>query len=129
MKKILLMLMFVLTATISHAQNIQWYKSTSFASKPYNAPSWSDWQASNVKICINMLNDTITIYSPNVQQYKVIQQVQAPYDDSGVQVKYLVKNTIGQTLYVRMRIENNGNSQLYVDFADASIVYNIIRIE
>ena len=129
MKKIFLTLMFVLFASISFAQNIQWYQATSFASKPYNSASWSDWQSSTVKICININNDTITIYSPQTQYYQVISQVQAPYDADGVQVRYVVRNVLNQTLYVRLRIENNGNSQLYVDFADGSIVYNIRRIE
>lgn len=60
--------------------------------------------------------------------YKLIRQVPAEYDSSGVQEKYLVVDPYGYNYYIRLRIEKNGNSQLYVDASDGSIVYNVRRI-
>ena len=52
-----------------------------------------------------------------------------PDDNTGTQVRFYVRNIYGYYGYVRLRIENNGNSQLYVDFSDGSIVYNVRRTE
>ena len=30
--------------------------------------------------------------------------------------------------YIRLRIERNGNSQIYIDFADVMWVYNVVRV-
>ena len=128
MKKIVILLTTILISVSAFAQNTQWFQSTSFAYKEAYSSTWSDWQPSNVKICFDFINQTITIYSPQVQIYKVIRQVPAPKDNSGYQEKYLVMDPNGFYYYVRLRIENSGNSQLYVDANDASIVYNVRRI-
>ena len=128
MKKFIITLILAIATTTAFAQTQQWFQATSFSSKPANSPTWSDWEPSTVKICFNFVDNTITIYSPQIQYYQVIQQVPAPYDSNGVQEKYLVRGANGYNYYVRLRIENNGNSQLYVDANDGSIVYNVKRI-
>jgi hypothetical protein len=51
------------------------------------------------------------------------------YDDGGgVQIKFSVIDQDGDRGTVRLRIQNDGNSQLYVDFADIMWVYNVYRI-
>lgn len=126
-KKILALLSFCIMTTICFGQ-VQWYRATSFASKTVNSSYWSAWEASNVQMMFNLTTDQIVIYSPVTQRYNVIRQVEAPYDNSGTQVRFLVTNSGGYYGYVRLRIENNGNSQVYVDFTDGSIVYNVRRI-
>ena len=126
-KKILALLSFCIMTTICFGQ-VQWYRATSFAAKPSTSYTWSAWEASNVQMLFNLNTDVITIFSPVKQVYKVIQQVEAPYDDSGSQIRFQVRNAAGYYGYVRLRIENNGNSQVYVDFVDGSIVYNVRRI-
>lgn len=128
MKKIVILLTTILISVSAFAQNTRWFQSTAFAYKEAYSSTWSDWQPSNVKICFDFNNQTITIYSPQVQIYKVIRQVPAPKDNSGYQEKYLVMNPNGFYYYVRLRIEKSGYSQLYVDANDASIVYNVRRI-
>ena len=127
MKKFILTLLFAVVTSSAFAQTTQWFQATGFAAKPSYSTTWSDWEPSDVKICFDFVNQTITIYSPQIQQYRVIQQVQAPYDSNGVQEKYLVRGLNGYNYYIRLRIEKNGNSQLYVDANDGSIVYNVVR--
>lgn len=129
MKKILILLTTILISVSAFAQNTQWFQSTDFAYREAYSSTWSDWQPSNVKICFDFTNQTITIYSPQIQIYKVIRQVPAPRDNSGYQEKFQVMALNGFYYYVRLRIENSGNSQLYVDANDGSIVYNVRRIQ
>lgn len=128
MKRFIVIITLMLVSMSAFAQGTQWFQATSFASKPSYSSTWSDWEPSDVKIKFDYVNQTITIYSPRLQHYRVIRQVPAAYDSSGVQEKYLVMDSNGYNFYVRLRIENNGNSQLYVDAGDGSIVYNVRRI-
>jgi len=128
MKKFLISVFLAVASVTCFAQTQQWFQATSFAAKPSYSPTWSDWESSTVKICFDFVNQTITIYSPQIQIYKVIRQVPAPRDNSGYQEKYQVMGQNGYYYFVRLRIENNGNSQLYVDANDGSIVYNVVRI-
>ena len=127
MKRIITSLFFTLIAITSFAQ-VQWYQATSFASKPAYG-EWSPWELSNVKISLNLSTDEIWILSPTRQYYQVIETMPQPYDNGGRQIRFKVLDKNGCYGYVRLRVEYNGNSQLYVDFADLSIVYNVVRIE
>ena len=127
MKRIITSLIFTLIAITSFAQ-VQWYQATSFASKPAYG-EWSAWEKSNVKMYINFSTDEIVIFSPTRQYYQVVDVMSPPYDATGDQVKFKVIDRNGYYGYVRLRGEYNGNCQLYVDFADLSIVYNVVKIE
>lgn len=127
MKKFIITLALVLVSIASFAQNVQWFQATSFAYKPAYG-SWTDWEPSTVKIAFNFSDNTIVIYSPQTQIYAVIRQVPADYDPNGIQEKYYVVNANGSYGYIRLRIEKNGNSQIYIDYSDVSLVYNVRRI-
>lgn len=127
MKKFIITIMLAIASTTAFAQTQMWLKATAFAMKPSYSSTWSEWESSTVRICFDFIDNTITIYSPQIQYYQVIKQVPAPYDSSGVQEKYLVRGINGYNYYIRLRIEKNGNSQLYVDANDGSIVYNVKR--
>ena len=89
---------------------------------------WSDWQRSSVKIVLDLNNDMITIYSPTTQYYKVVQFVGVKNDNSGgTQSVFNVIDADGDRAVIRLRIQADGTSQLYVDFADAMWVYGNIR--
>lgn len=129
MRKLLFMLMLLFTLSSSDviAQNVQWYQTTEFAYK-LKGYEWSDWQTARMGVKIDLSQDKITIYSRDVQIYRVISSVDPPYDPNGQQVKFRVIDQDGDYGYVRLRIEDNGNSQIYVDFNDISWVYNVVRI-
>ena len=133
MKKILLTLALVLCTLGTFAQSsILWFRTTEFAwkQKEYEVWSdWSDWEDSNMKVKFDLKKDQIVIFSPNVQIYNVLKIEEPPYDPNGQQVKYRVIDQDDDFGYIRLRIENNGNSQIYVDFADVKWVYNVIRTQ
>ena len=129
MRKLLFMFMLLFTLTSSDviAQNVQWYQTTEFAYK-LKGYDWSDWEPTKMNVKMDLSQDKITIYSNDVQIYRVISTETPPYDPSGQQVKFGIVDQDGDYGYLRLRIENNGNSQIYVDFNDISWVYNVIRI-
>lgn len=142
MRKILVMLLMFLTLSVTAQatkyvletlkteiveQNEQWYQTTEFAYK-LEGQDWSRWYDSKITIKFIMNQDKIIIYSDDPQIYRVIATMDPPYDPSGQQVKFKVIDQDGDYGYLRLRVENSGNSQIYIDFSDISWVYNVIRM-
>ena len=129
MKKIILGIIVVLfTAIPSFAQIIN-FKATSVAIKE-KGYQWSDWKRCNILITFNLKTDKVVIYSKSIQIYKVLTTGENFTDESGgEQVKYRVIDQDDDLGSMRLRVETNGNSQIYIDFADVSWVYNVIRID
>ena len=109
------------------------YKSTGFAYRTTDAydrwSNWSSWESSDLLITINMDNDYVTIYSQQTQIYRITEYVGKYNDNSGgTQMEFKFVDQDGDKGTMRLRKESNGNSQLYIDFANIMWVYNITRI-
>lgn len=131
MKKFLTALLLSVVCLTAAAQT-QWYRATEFAYKYVNDygywTAWSAWQPSDVSISIDLDEDIVTIYSKSKQVYYVYNYDGWTYDTGGG--KYIQYSVIDQDRdygKIRLRVESNGNSQLYVDFANCSWVYNVRR--
>ena len=124
-----MMFAFLLSVVAASAQ-VQYYRSTGYAQADvYNGRYvWGEWKSSNVTITLNLNTDIITIYSPRTQIYRVISVGDAYVDESGGrQVPFKVIDQDGDRGTIRLRIEANGNSQIYVDFSNIAWVYNVVR--
>ena len=132
MKKLLLTLIFLLGFISVNAQTYR-YKAQNFAYKYVNDngywTKWSDWKSCNILITIDTDDDIITIYSRTPQVYVITDYIRTYTDSSnGRQMEFKVIDQDRDIGNVRIRIEANGTSQLYVDFNDVSWVYgNITR--
>lgn len=119
------------TFSIANAQ-IQWYKTSEVAIKYKKAngywTSWSDWERCICDVKFDLDRDIIVIYSNETQVYKVLYTMTPPRDSSGTQVQFKVIDQDGDYGTLRLRVENNGNSQIYIDFADVMWVYNVRRV-
>lgn len=128
MKKIVLGIILALFMSIPSFSQIINFKATSVAIKEVGY-RWSDWQKCDILITFNLRTDKVVIYSRSIQIYKVLTQGQSYIDESGgEQVKYDVIDQDDDLGDMRLRVERNGNSQIYIDFADVSWVYNVVRI-
>lgn len=128
MKKILLMMVMLFSISLVTSAQTYYYRTTSFAIKEKPYGNWSDWEASNILITINYNTDIVRIYSPKTQVYKITQWIRNYIDENGGrQVEFKFIDQDGDRGHMRLRIERNGNSQLYVEFADIMWVYNLYR--
>lgn len=133
-KKIIFTIILLFSFLTSFAQ-IQWYRATSFAmANVYNGRYvWGDWEKSNVNICFNLGTDVITIYSPRTQTYRIYgtyNNGKAYSDNSGGRnVKFYVIDQDYDKGELRLRVESNGNSQIYIDFNNIAFVYNVVRTQ
>ncbi len=127
------MIALILSVLGSFAQqNIVWFRTTEFSWKQKNEygswTNWSDWEPSNIKVKFDLSKDQVFIYSSSIQIYTIIHEEESPYDDSGTQIKFRVVDQDDDYGHLRLRQENNGNSQIYIDFSNIKWVYNVRRL-
>ena len=132
MRKYFFILLAVMLFGVSNSAEAQTYsyRAFQFSIKYLNDngtwTNWSAWQDVNIKVKIDFDEDIIIIYSKRPQVYQVISEGESYTDSSGgQQVKFKVVDQDEDYGTVRLRIEKNGNSQLYVDFSDVMWVYNV----
>lgn len=133
MKKWLIAFVLIIATALSASAEYQWYKATSYAYRYTNDygrwTEWTDWMSCNISISFDMDDDVITIYGNKTQIYVITDTKGSGTDPSGGQ--YVSFRVIDQDYdygTVRLRVETNGNSQIYVDFANVMWVYNVRRI-
>lgn len=136
MKKFLLTLVLMLSLSFSVPVEVKaqiyTYRTTGYAIKKVNSygnwTDWSAWQDSDLSMVINFNTDMVTIYSPKTQRYKITEFVRNFTDDSGgKQVEFVFIDQDGDRGHMRLRIETNGNSQIYIEFSNIIWVYNVRR--
>ena len=133
MKKYLLILLCFIS--ISGYAQVQWYRTTQYAEATVinNRYYWGDWESSNMRLCIDVDNDQIIVYSPRIQIYQVygVYNNGQPYvdDSGGTNIKFYVIDQDYDRGNIRLRVEKNGNSQIYIDFSNVAWVYNVVRTQ
>lgn len=131
MKKILFTLVLLFSFITIQAQVYQ-YRTTEYAYQQTNSNGkwgeWSDWQDSDMLMIINYNTDIVTIYSPTTQRYQITKFIRKYTDNSGgQQVEFAFVDQDGDKGHMRLRIEKNGNSQVYIDFNNIRWCYNVKR--
>ena len=109
------------------------YKTTHFAMKQLSNgrwTDWTDWQVSNMLVTIDWTNDVVKIFSPVPQVYYLTEFVREFTDDSGgKQYEFNFIDQDDDKGSMRLRMERNGSSQLYIEFANLMWVYVVRKIE
>lgn len=123
MKKFILIFALLLGLTTTYAQNVSYVTAYEVAIKIDGY--WSEWQPCKVPIKIDLDNDKITIYSNEVQIYRVIGDAETPSDNNGQQIAFIVIDQDGDRGRFRFRVQNNGVKQVYVDFTNISWCYSV----
>lgn len=121
---------FVFTTEVQ--AQVYTYRTTGYAYKKVNSygnwTNWSDWLKSDMRMVINFNTDVVTIYSPKTQVYKITEFIRNFTDSSGgKQVEFAFVDQDGDRGHMRLRIETNGNSQVYIEFSNIIWCYNVRR--
>lgn len=128
MRKRLLTLLVGLIIGISAFSQTVWFTAFQFAYRETDWSSWSPWQTCNIDVKFDYDTDQIIIYSRVTQVYQVYTYDGEKTDyDGGEQVQFGVIDQDNDRGKIRLRVERNGNSQIYVDFLNVHWVYNVRR--
>lgn len=133
MKRLVSVILLFFSMCCYAGDNIRYYETTSFSMKRVvngEWTDWSEWEESGMIITLNMTKDVIEILSPKAQIYNITEHGDCYIDqDGGRNVNFSFVDQEGYKGVIRLRIEKNGNSQMYVEYANIMWVYNLIRIE
>ena len=124
--------MLIFTSVSINAQSYKAFQSAYKTNSGYGWSNWSDWKTINVTIYMDTANDMISIYTDTAQIFKINSTYNNgnAYTDAsgGSNIKFsAVRLSDYHRCDIRLRIETNGNSQIYVDYRDCMIVFNVIR--
>ncbi len=128
MKKLFFLIMVLFSICSLKAQTYKYYTNC-FAYKLYENnrwTDWSDWQDSHMLVVISLDRNIINIYSETMQEYDIYEYNGEEKDkDGGTSLLFNCVNRDGLRCQVRLRIQSDGNKQLYVDFNDLMWVYGL----
>lgn len=129
MKKVITLFALLLLCTGMYA-DVWKYTATAISAKYTNVygnwTDWSDWEYCNILVVINTNTSRINIYSKETQEYDII-GVDDEYIDNtgGTNYPFECVDAEGKRCGIRLRIQSNGQEQLYVGYSDFMLVYNI----
>lgn len=126
MKRILLFLIMLFSLNLARAE--EYYRAQYFAYRCYENGSWtnwSEWQPSKVLISIDYYKEVIEIYTELEQKY-IILATEDQYTDAkgGSQIELSVVDQDKDIGIIRVRVQENGVTQLYVEFNNIMWVYS-----
>lgn len=125
MKKLLLVLLLFLSVN-AYSQVSKYYSDfSSYKSLSSNNiwNDWTDWERCDAKIKIDLDSDTITI---NDSKYYIDKYVETVVDSNSKTIKYLVIRYDNKSCFIRIREQEDGVKQLYLDYDDIVYVYNLV---
>lgn len=133
MKRFVFVILVFFSVCCYAGDSIRYYETTSFSMKKVvngEWTDWSEWEDSGMIITMNITKDVVEILSPKAQIYNITENKGLYIDqEDGRNVNFSFVDQDGYKGTMRLRIEQNGNSQLYVEYANIMWVYNLIRIE
>lgn len=127
MKKRLITLLVGLIIGITAYSQVVWFNAFQFAYRESDWSSWTPWTTCDIDVKFDYDADLIVIYSQRTQVYRVYNYDGQVADYGGEQVQFSVIDQDDDRGKIRLRVEKNGNSQIYIDFLNVSWVYNVIR--
>ena len=133
MKRLVSVILLFFSIYCYAGDSIRYYETTSFSMKKVVKEEWTDWsewEDSGMIITMNLTKDVVEILSPKAQIYNITENKGLYFDqEDGRNVNFSFVDQDGDKGTMRLRIEKNGNSQMYIEYANVMWVYNLIRVE
>jgi hypothetical protein len=136
LKTQLLTILFILTFSFSHSQ-VTKFKTTSGSTKIFNENTqrWKDWEkltnGADILITLDITNERIKIFSKTEQVFDIIKYFDKKTDDDGDDIiSFQCVDQDGLKCKIRFVILNSqeGRKQVYIDYSDMIILYNIYTL-
>lgn len=135
MKRFFFLFALMVMATVNATAEKLPFRTTSvsFATiDDYGTYHWGDWEKCNVRVTIDTDDDIVTIYSKEKQVYYIYDTYNDgdPVSDGqgGEIIKFFIVDQDSDEGEMRLRIDSDGDTQLYIDFENCAWVYNIVAL-
>lgn len=130
LKRLVIVLIVALVSISASAETLS-FRTQAYSERTLRGGSWSSWSKwydSNMLITMNLSTDIVTVYSPKVQQYRIIDYGQTYYSDGCQCVDYHFYDQDGDRGTMSLVIKPSGQSEIYIRFANIQWSYIVIRI-
>ncbi|MFM2369273.1 MAG: hypothetical protein RL619_1573 [Bacteroidota bacterium] len=133
-KKIYIVLLFlVLGLQHSYSQNYK-FKTSGFSVLEKNEKGkwgkWSDLDLVNILVTLDTNKNRIIIYSQVIQLFEIIDYQATEENDTDIVYSFTCKDNNGDncTLSIITRKKQDNRKQLYINYDDRIVVYNIFNM-
>ena len=117
----------------SYSQNYK-FKTSGFSVLEKNEKGkwgkWSDLDLVNILVSLDTNKDRIIIYSQAIQLFEIIDYQPTEENDTDIVYSFTCKDNLGEdcTLSIITRKKQDNRKQLYVNYQNRIIVYNIFNM-
>ena len=117
----------------SYSQNYK-FKTSGFSVLEKNEKGkwgkWSDLDLVNILVSLDTNKDRIVIYSQIIQLFEIIDYQATEENDTDIVYSFTCKDNNGEdcTVSIITRKKQNNRKQLYVNYENRIIVYNIFNM-
>lgn len=130
MKKLLFLCSFLMMCGMTVANDVLKWQATELAYKTTdnwgNWSDWSDWEDVSILVVINTATDRVNIYSSEPQEYDIYDYEEEEKDyEGGTSVTFHCVDANGVRCDMRIRVQADGQVQLYIDYSNIMFVYNV----
>lgn len=107
--------------------NVQYYKAYQYTQKMSYESEFDDWTTVNIPIVFNLTTDQIIIYSQRTQTYYIYKYETYTSNEGLNAIRFYFVDQDVDKGTCRLLIRKDGTSQIYIDFANITWVYNVVR--
>ena len=107
--------------------NVQYYKAYQYTQKMSYESEFDDWTTVNIPIVFNLTTDQIIIYSQRTQTYYIYKYETYTSNEGLNAIRFYFVDQDVDKGTCRLLIRKDGASQIYIDFANITWVYNVVR--
>ena len=92
--------------------------------------NWSDLELSKMMVSLDTNKNRIVIYSQVIQLFEIVEYVPVTENETDIVYSFICKDNDGVdcTLSLIVRKKQDNRKQLYINYGDQIIVYNIFNI-
>lgn len=132
-KLYIILLFLVLGLQQSYSQNYK-FKTSGFSVLEKNEKGkwgkWSDLGLVNILVTLDTTKNRIVIYSQAIQLFEIIDYQATEENDTDIVYSFTCKDNNGEdcTLSIITRKKQDNRKQLYVNYENRIIVYNIFNM-
>lgn len=130
MKKLFFILVMFLTCVGAFGADVMKFQATQLAYKVQGSngawEEWSDWEDCDYLVVLNFDKDRIQIYTSSPIRLDIYKYGDTESQSDGGNITTLsCVDEDGDECEVRVRFQEDGQMQLYIDYATVMVVYNL----
>ncbi len=129
--KFVIILLLILAGPIAYSQNYKFKTASLSVTTKNEKGKWGEWSAPknvNLIVTLDTKKNRIVVYSQIIQLFDIVEYIDTTINESDKIDAFFCKDNQGEecTLSIITRKKQENRKQLYINYEDRIIVYNLI---